>query len=291
MIEIIDGKEPWRSNARVKSSSPGPDPGSFRVTVELERAHPILIDNSESEDPAPSPASAADSLPGKSPAPAIGDDSEPGEEASRRAAALPSVAPAPPRPVRPVPAPPLAPSAESVSQVVRSVFASEAARLKREIQSAVSEQVEMALRGPWKAWEEKIQRQLASEPSWTEDSVRQIAEQAAKNVQMEWVATKMQTAIADAVRSALLADNERRRREIAFLVSEEVEAALGGPLMAKLHKMVETLVDQKIQDKTASHAVPGPEAAAPIAEKVVSEIEARLNAFSAELNRMLSERK
>jgi hypothetical protein len=297
MVEISDGKETWRSNAKVKSSAPSPELNVLRIGIELERAHPLLIDNSEADETL-QPEKSKEVTSSFKPASPLQPDSSvrPTSDPAvpKPAVSAPSqIDAAQPGPVRTAPAnvTPVSPSAESITQVVRAVVTNEVAQWKREMQRTLSDQIALALREPLAALEKTVQQELRNTPSVSEDTVRQIAEQAATNAQIEWVGTKMEAVIADALRAALLADSERRRREVSFLVSNELEAALNGPLLDKIQKTISALVDEKMQDKAASVSAQRAETSGPVAQQIASEIEAKLNAFGVQLSRILAERK
>src|SRR4051812_14029609 len=297
MVEITEGKETWRSNAKVKSSAPAPEPNVLRIGIELERAHPLLIDNSEAEENSPPQRIkevTSSVRPASPPQPDSNFRSTPDPATPKPAVSAPPQIDAPqPRPVRTAPASvaPVSPSAESITQVVRAVVTNEIAQWKREMQRTLSDQIALALREPLAALEKTVQQELRNTPSVSEDTVRQIAEQAATNAQTEWVATKLQEVIADALRSALLADSERRRREVSFLISNEIEAALNGPLLEKIQQTISMLVDEKIENQATSVSAQKGETSGPVAQQIASEIEAKLNAFGVQLSRILAERK
>ena len=254
MIEIQNGKETWRSNAKVRSvSSVGTQPGTFSVTVELDRAHSTVIETPNAEEAlsnAEEPTAAPKAVRQASVVPAIQEAAKPDPSAVLLAVPSPSAASneSAPRssasaaadpaslapPSMPTPVPKM-----MVADIVRSVMASDLGQLKRELQGAVANQLEAALREPFETLETKIEQRLRQEPAITEDSVRQIAAQAAENAQIEWAGAKLQKMMAEAVRSALASNSEQRRQEVATLVCGEIEAALRGPITARMDSRLE----------------------------------------------------
>jgi hypothetical protein len=99
---------------------------------------------------------------------------------------------------------------------------------------------------------------LRANPIVTEDTVRQLAAQVAESVQLRWVTTRLQKMVAEAVRSALASDSEKRRAETRNLISE-IAAALPGLLADKVDAAVEkTLaarIDQYLRTPSALSAL------------------------------------
>ena len=159
-----------------------------------------------------------------------------------------------------------------IADIVRSVTASEFGQLRRELQIAISNQVEAALREPLQTLETKIEQHSRTRPAVTEETVRQMAAQAAENIQTEWAATNLRPMLAEAVRSALASDIEQRRREVAALVSSEIEAAVRGPLAARmdatLEKSLESKMEQRFRTRPAITEETERQLAAQVAENV-----------------------
>ena len=298
MIELPPGqgggKETWRSNAKVKGVSPvGPKQDTFRVTVELEQGHSVVIDSSESEEPlrdsdvadsqegfsnpavvAP-PASRADRDTGASPA----NDTKKSDRDSAPAAVpelpmtlhdgvpIPSGGISPGNPAKPSQASMPAPKV-MVTDIVRSVMASEFGQFRRELQSSMANQVETALQQRLQTLETKLEQQGRARPALTEEAVRKLAAQAAENAQNEWIAAKLRPMLAEAVRSALASDNENRRRELADAVSSAVEAAVRGPIAAR----IEAALEQSLQTRMEKYFRTRPE----ITEETVRRLAARV---------------
>jgi len=286
MIELQSaqsGKETWRSNAKVKSVSPiGPQQDAFRVTVELDRAHSMVVDASDleedslqdsegvgSEDGSPPPVvpTPADPKPVRdtSTVPVTNEETKPNHNSAPAAAPAPSATqkdagPLPSggssagNPIKPSPMTTPAPKT-MVTDIVRSVMASEFGQLRRELQSAISNQVEAALQERLQTLEKKIEQQSRARPTLTEDTVRQMAAQAAENAQLEWATTRLHKMVAEAVRAALASGIEQRKREVAALVSSEIEAAVRGPVAARidaaLEKSLETKMEQHFRTRPA----------------------------------------
>jgi hypothetical protein len=218
MVELRIGPETWRSDAKVQSVSPaGPERNSFRVTVELDRAHTAVIEAAEDDLPAPPKAPVADAPVSEEPP-------------------IPDAAPAVP-----------ALSAEMIADIVRPLLASEAAQWKREAQELFASQVEPALRKPLAALEAKIQQLLQKQPSLTQETVQKIAAKAAEDAQIEW-ATTSQRIVAEAVRSSLAAQADEQRRELRGMVAGEIEAGWRGPLASRIDAKLEKAIDAKLEE-------------------------------------------
>ena len=296
------GKEAWRSNAKVKHVSPmGPQQDAFRVTVELDRAHPVVIDapgmeNAEGvgpEDGLPSPVVSAPAAPkpvcSTSAVPVTNETTKPDHSPA------PAAVPAPPsthkdefplpsggasagNPIKPSPMVTPAPRT-MITDIVRSVMASDFGQLGRELESAISNQVEAALqeplqsletkmeqhsrslvssaidaavRGPLSAridaaletaLETKMEQHFRTRPAITEETVRQLAVQAAENIQLQWATTELQKLVAEAVRQPLEAENEQRGRQVHAVVSSEIEAAVRGPVAAQMDAMLKKALE------------------------------------------------
>lgn len=254
MIEIQsaqNAKESWRSNAKVERVSPiGPRQDAFRVTLELDRAHSLVID---APDPAVTLQDAEQVEPQGDPSqPVVPAPAAPGSVRSTSAVSVtkestnpdhqPVTVALPPPPATPMTTP--APRV-MVADIVRSVTASEFAQLKRELQGAISNQVEAAMREPLQALETKLEQHSRTRPAITEETVRTIAAQVAESVQIEWATTKLQKMVAEAVRRPLAAEYEQRTREIAALLSSEIEAAVRGPVAAHIGATLEKALAAK----------------------------------------------
>ncbi len=280
MIELQSaqgGKETWRSNAKVKHVSPlGSQQDVFRVTVELDRAHSLVIEASDTEE-TPKDAEGAEPEDGV-PCPVVPPFTVPkpvrnmnavsvaGENTKLNHEPTPAAVPAPPAtlkdggplpsagasadsPIKPSSTPTIAPAPRTmVADIVRSIMASEFGQLKRELQSAISNQVEGAVREPLQSLETKLERHSSARPVVTEETVRRMAVQAAENVQLEWATTKLQKIVAEAVRSAMTSEIEQRRSEVAALVSSEIEAALRGPVAARMDAALKQALETKMEE-------------------------------------------
>jgi hypothetical protein len=252
MIEFQPGpssKEAWRANAKVKRVSPsGPQQDGFRVTVELDRAHSVVIDAPDTDMTLPDAETAGPKDGGPRPV-------------------VPAAAP--PEPVRPTntvpitneitpplqsPTPVAVPAPRMmVADIVRSVMASELDQLRRELRSAISSQAEAAVREPLQALEAKIEQQARMRPAISEETVRKIAAQVAENVQVEWATTKLQKMIAEAVHQALASEYEQRGRELNAMVSSEIEAAVRGPVATRMDAMLDKALDAKMELHARAH--------------------------------------
>ena len=263
MIEIQpaqNSKESWRSNAKVVRVSPiGPRQDAFRVTLELDRAHSLVIDapdpgvtlqdaeqvgpqGASSQPVVPAPA-APESLPSTSAVSVTKERTHPDQQpvtvappATHKDASLPPSSAAP----MTTPAPRV-----MVADIVRSVTASEFAQLKRELQGAISNQVEAAMREPLQALETKLEQHSRTRPAITEETVRKIAAQVAETVQIEWATMKLQKMVAEAMRQPLASEQKERGREVSALVSSEIEAAVRGPVAAQIDATLEKALAAK----------------------------------------------
>ena len=250
MVELPNGKEAWRSNAKVQSvSSVGSQPGTFRVAIELDRAHSLVIDTSPEETPQVPP----DSRPaGTSPSPPAATESVSKPSAApvtyeRKESAVRPAEPAPPTPAQSFgnnstenPAKPASASAPTsapktmVADIVRSVMASELAQLRREMQSFVANQMDAALRKPLETLGARIEQHFRKQPVITEESVRQTATRAAEKAQSEWASTQFQKIVTESVRAALMFEMDQRRREFTVMILGEIEAAVRGPIASRI---------------------------------------------------------
>jgi hypothetical protein len=269
MIEIrsAQGREAWRSNAKVKGVSPVPNqPDTFRITVDLDTPHSLVIEPPEPaqetppdaaspafEDPAPTPAKTPSSPPKSTDE--IAGAALTGESRRSDTDEPPEVAPAPSAFRKSSPAAPAAGSGSPVktapvpktmvTDIVRSVMASDFGQLKQDLQSAVSAQVEAAVREPLRALERKVEHQFRSRPALTEETVRIIAAEAAENVLSEWASSSLRSMVTDAVRTLAASERDQRRREIESWVSSGIEAAMRGPLTDRMETAVAKAVDSR----------------------------------------------
>jgi hypothetical protein len=289
MIEIRAAGDAWRSNAKVRGVSPaGSKPDSFRVTVELDRAHTLVIE--AADDPAPRPAAAEES---QTPSADAAIDNEPDapdttQETAAPASLLPSAGKkgsATDGPIKPASAP--TPAARAVvADVVRSVMAAEVEQWKAGLREEIADAVQAALRQPLQKIEAKIEQHLQKRSAVTEESVRKIAAQEAENAQMEWASTS-HAAVTEAVRSAMAADGERQRREVRALVSSEVETALQGPLATRMNAKVETTVDARFEEHSRKRPAVTEETARRLAAEVAQSVQ--LEWASTKLQKMVAE--
>jgi hypothetical protein len=284
MIELPPeqgGKEAWRSNAKIKHVSPlGPPQDGFRVTIELDRAHAMEIgasdseedgqnshgaESAESEDGSPSqavPAPAASRSvrdPGAVPASGDAAKSDHGPAlaplaAQTNGAALPSGGGSASYPAKSSPMATPAPKV-MVTDIVRSVMASEFGQLKRDLQSALSNQLEATLQERLQSLETKMEQSSRARPVLSEETVRKTATQAAETVQNEWAANKLQPMVAKLVRSIVAAEQEQRQRGLEALVAGQIETAVQGPLAARidaaLDKSLGTRMEQHFRSRPA----------------------------------------
>jgi uncharacterized protein YneF (UPF0154 family) len=276
MIELRNGPEPWRSNAKVRAvSNAGAEPGSYRVTLELDRAHSAVIEEADDDIAPPAKAIASES------------DGSPDAPSETPETAVPDFSP-PPAPV-PIPAPAHAPTPASkaaLADVVRSVMAAEAERWKRQLQSAIGGQVETALRQPLQALEANIERRMQKQPAMTEETVRKIAAHAAENAQIEW-ATTSQKIVAEAVRSAMAAEGDQQRRELRALVSGEIEAAWKAQLAARVDDAAKKTAEARIEEHSRKRSSLTEETVRQLAAQVAQGIQ--LEWASTKLQKMIAE--
>jgi len=316
MIELQPAqgaKEAWRSNAKVKRVSPiRPQQDAFRVTVELDRAHSVVIDASDMEetlqdaegvgpeDGVPCPVVPPFTVPKP-----VGDTNVASEKTKPNHEPALSAVPAPPAthkdagpipsggvsaesPAKPAPTPTITPAPRMmVADIVRSVTASEFGQLRRELQIAISDQVEAALREPLQTLESKIEQHSRTRPAITEETVRQLAVQVAENVQLQWATTKLQKMVAEAVRQPLEAENERRERQLYAVVSSEVEAAVGGLVAARMDEMLEKALETKMEQHFRSRPAITEETVRQLAVQVAENVQ--LEWVSTKLQKMVAE--
>jgi hypothetical protein len=292
MIEFRGGSEPWRANAKVRSASPAAELDTFRVTVELERAHTLVV---EAED-TPSRSSGAASR-GKSAGATT--DAETGGESdapdSLEEMTAPESAPAASSTLPPAhnggrssatiqPAPSPTPAAKAaVTDVVRSIVATEVEQWKSKLQDEIADHVEAALRGPLESIDSKIEKRLGKQPAVTEDAVRKIAVQEAENAHAEWKSAA-KLLVSEVVRSAVAAETDRQRKEVRTLVSDEIEAAVRAThLDAKVEKAVEERLAEQSRKRPALTEESARRLAAEVAESV------QLEWASTKLQKMVTE--
>jgi hypothetical protein len=310
LIEMRDGAEPWRSDAKVRSVSPaGREQDGFRVTVELERAHSAVIECADEEAPPHVKDAAAErTLPpnaNEAPAATKSQPKKPVPPAAEEIAshdvvrATVEAAPPPPpaRKNNAVPAfttpvaddvkpPPTSAARAAVADVVRSILASEVEQWKRDLQSSVADQVQAALRQPLQAMEAKIEQQRSKRPSITEESVQKIAAQAAENAQIEW-ATTSQKIVAEAVRAAVASDGDRQRQELRALISGEIEAAWKGPLAARLDDTAKKAVEAGFEEQARKRSALTEDSVRQLAAQVAEGIQ--LEWASTKLQKIIAE--
>jgi hypothetical protein len=295
MVEIPNGKESWRSNAKLKSvSSVGGQPGTFRVTIELERAHSLVIEAPPEEKPetpaAPTPAQ--NPPPAAAPQAATKPTASLGAPPAAREADQSDASPAQPDPARSVTRQPTGVPAETavkpasttapapppktmIADIARSVMAAELAQLKRELQATIAAQVESALRKPLETLEAKGEQLSRKQPAITEESVLQLATKAAQTAQREWTESQLQKTIAESVRAAMALDTDQRRREFTTMVLGEIETAMRGPISSR--------IDAKLEE----HARQSPPAAqATIATQVESALRKPLETLEAKVEQL-----
>lgn len=279
MVEIQSGGDAWRSNAKVRGVSPAAsEANSFRVTVELDRAHNLVIEDAD-VDPDPRASAAADNEP---------DDPETTHETHETAPLPPPAArkgSAADAPIKPAPAP--TPAARAVvADVVRSAMAAEVEQWKSGLRREIADTVEAALRQPLEKIEATIERHVQKRPTVTEESVRKISAQEAEKARLESASTS-HTAIAEAVRSAVAADSDRQRREIRALVAGDVEAALRGSLSARMDAKVEEEVSARFEEHSRKRPGVTEETARRLAAEVAQSVQ--LEWASTKLQKMVTE--
>src|SRR5882724_4897215 len=110
MVELRIGGEAWRSDAKVRAvSSAGSGPGSFRVTLELERAHSAVIEAEDGDAVPPATSAATESK--RPPAVVAPADPAPGSDLKAPGTTAETTAPD----GSPAPAPPPAPASKKIS--------------------------------------------------------------------------------------------------------------------------------------------------------------------------------
>jgi hypothetical protein len=300
LIEIREGGESWRCDAKIKSvSSAGQGRDGFRVTVELDRASSLVVESEDTREHAPGKEFPVEAKPASLSFPSATDaqtdlaDEVPAadEEASapnweessqatpppdpiptrQKPAAGESPRPASPAPLKPAAAP--TPSAQAaVAELVRTLVTSAMEEWKGELQSAVAGQVEAAIRNPVKAIELKIEKELKNRPAISEESVRKIAAKAAEEVQIEW-ATASQRVAADAARAAVASDEEDRRRELRALVSGEIEAAWRNSLAARIDQAAAKAAEARIEEHSRTRSSPTESSVRQIATQIAESVQ------------------
>ena len=139
-----------------------------------------------------------------------------------------------------------------MADVVQSIVRSELERIKQEVRSAVAGEI-------------AGQIQTALRAAIGEEFVRDIATKAAEKAQADWVEAQLQKIVAESVRAALIFEMDQRRREFTVLVLGEIEAAMRGPITAR--------IDARLEEHARKHPPITEEAARRVAAEVAEKIQ------------------
>jgi predicted methyltransferase MtxX (methanogen marker protein 4) len=292
-----NGKETWRSNAKIKHVSPmGPQQDAFRVTVELDRAHPVVIDAPDMEsaegvgpeDGLPSPAVPAPAAPkpvrNTSTVPVTNETTKPDHSPA------PAAVPAPPsthkdefplpsggasagNPIKPSPMVTPAPKT-MITDIVRSVMASDFGQLGRQLESTVSNQVEAALREHLQSLETKMEHHSRSLVSSAIDAAVRGPVSARIDTALE---TALETKMEQHFRTRPAITEETVRR-LAVQAAENVQLQWA---TTKLQKLVAEAVRQPLEAENEQrgrqvHAVVSSEIEAAVRGPVAAQMDTML---------------
>ena len=248
LIEIPNRGETWRSDASIRDiSADRTEPDTFRVTLELERAHSAVVDVPEPEPPAEVEEAASNVTPFPSPpnleAPILAPPPAPAFESRQEFAPLPSfprrrnLAPPIPPPEADEPAkasaPPQAVKA-AVKDAVRAIMASEFEQWKRDIQNSFAGQIDAAFQQPLQRLEAKLEQK--QNPAITQETMQRLAAEAAETVVAEWAATRLPKLIAEAVRVGLAANATRQAAPQELRAPAAATQQKANQLIQELHQ-------------------------------------------------------
>jgi uncharacterized protein YneF (UPF0154 family) len=199
---------------------------------------------------------------------------------------IPSGGISPGSPVKPSQASMPAPKV-MVTDIVRSVMAAEFGQFRRELQTSIANQVETTLQQRVQTLETKMEQQWRARPALTEEAVRKLAAQAAENAQNEWIAAKLRPLLAEAVRSALASENQHRRIEVADAVSSGIEAAVQGPVAARIDAALDKSLGTRMEQYFRSRPDISEETVRRLAAQVAEDVQ--LEWASTKLQKMVTE--
>ena len=301
LIEIPNRGETWRSDASIRDiSADRSEPGTFRVTLDLERSHSAVVELAEPEPEPEPPAPVEDAASNVTPFPnppnfepaAIATPPAPVFENPQEFAPLPSfprrrnLAPSipPPEADEPskAPAPPQAVKA-AVKDAVRAIMASEFEQWKQDIQNSFAGQIDAAFQQPLQRLEAKIAQK--QNPAITQETVQSLAAEAAETVVSEWAATKLPKLIAEAVRVGLAAN--ATRQEVAAPAAATQQRA--NQLIQELHQKMLAFsaeMERLVDPQTAS--IPGSNRARPVSPEPPVKARSETPSDKSDLDREIS---
>jgi hypothetical protein len=245
LIEIPNRGEPWRSEASIRDASADrTEKNTFRVTLELERAHSAVVDVPEPEPPALVENAASKVTPFPNPAnlesPAQTAPPAPAFESPQEFAPLPSfprrrnLAPPIPPPETDDPAKAPAPAQAvkaAVKDAVRTIMTSELDPWKRDIQNSVAAQIDAAIQQPLQKLEARLEQKFNQTPPLTRETVQMLAAEIAEKFVDEFAASKLPRLIAEGVRVGLAASAPRQdaaaAQEMANQLISDLRQKLG----------------------------------------------------------------
>jgi uncharacterized protein YneF (UPF0154 family) len=139
----------------------------------------------------------------------------------------------------------------------------------------VSSGIEAAVQGPVaaridaaldKSLGARMEQYFRSRPDLTEETVQRLAAQVAEDVQLGWATTKLQKMVAEAMRQPLETERELREQQVHSAVSSELDAAVEGPVAARMDAMLKKMLEAQ----WAEHARKPP----PITDQTIRQIAA-----------------